>query len=79
MGNSHAGAKTLRRGRLLKRIILIGTCSIFATCLVSIYPAIKASNLDPVKALNNRISMLQWHIAAAQNSFLCRPKQSNPK
>ena len=51
MGNSHAGAKTLRRGRLLKRIILIGTCSIFATCLVSIYPAIKASNLDPVKAL----------------------------
>ena len=32
-------------------IILIGTCSIFATCLVSIYPAIKASNLDPVKAL----------------------------
>ena len=25
--------------------------SIFATCLVSIYPAIKASNLDPVKAL----------------------------
>jgi len=32
-------------------IILIGACSIFATCLVSIYPAIKASNLDPVKAL----------------------------
>ena len=35
----------------LNSIILIGACSIFATCLVSIYPAIKASNLDPVKAL----------------------------
>jgi ABC-type transport system, involved in lipoprotein release, permease component len=32
-------------------IILIGACSIFATCIVSIYPAVKASNLDPVKAL----------------------------
>ena len=35
----------------INSIILIGACSIFATCLVSIYPAIKASNLDPVKAL----------------------------
>ena len=32
-------------------IILIGTCSIFATCIVSIYPAVKASKLDPIKAL----------------------------
>ena len=32
-------------------IILIGICSIISTCVVSIYPAIKASNLDPVKAL----------------------------
>ena len=32
-------------------IVLIGICSITATCLVSIYPAKKASNLDPVKAL----------------------------
>ena len=32
-------------------ILLIGFCSITATTLVSIYPAIKASNLDPVKSL----------------------------
>ncbi len=32
-------------------IVLIGICSITATCLVSIYPAKKASSLDPVKAL----------------------------
>ena len=32
-------------------IFLIGFCSIIATTLVSIYPAIKASNLDPVKSL----------------------------
>ena len=32
-------------------ILLIGFCSIIATTLVSIYPAIKASNLDPVKSL----------------------------
>ena len=32
-------------------ILLIGFCSIVATTIVSIYPAIKASNLDPVKSL----------------------------
>ncbi len=32
-------------------ILLIGFCSIVATTAVSIYPAIKASNLDPVKSL----------------------------
>ncbi len=32
-------------------IILISICSILITTIVSIYPAIKASNLDPVKGL----------------------------
>ena len=32
-------------------IILIAICSIIITSIVSIYPAIKASNLDPIKAL----------------------------
>ena len=32
-------------------IFLIATCSIIITSIVSIYPAIKASKLDPVKAL----------------------------
>ncbi len=32
-------------------IIIISLCSIFITILVSIYPAIKASKLDPVKGL----------------------------
>ena len=32
-------------------ILLIGFCSIVATTIVSIFPAIKASNLDPVKSL----------------------------
>ena len=32
-------------------ILIIGSVSIFITILVSLYPAIKASNLDPVKSL----------------------------
>ena len=32
-------------------IILISVCSILATVVVSIFPAIKASKLDPIKAL----------------------------
>jgi len=32
-------------------IFIISTCSIFVTIIVSIFPAIKASNLDPVKGL----------------------------
>ncbi len=32
-------------------IILISVCSILATVIVSIFPAIKASKLDPIKAL----------------------------
>ncbi len=32
-------------------VILISLCSIFITCLVSVYPASKASQLDPVKGL----------------------------
>ena len=32
-------------------IVIIGSVSIFITILVSLYPAIKASNLDPVKSL----------------------------
>jgi len=32
-------------------VLIIGLCSIAATCIVSIYPAIKASNLDPAKSL----------------------------
>ena len=32
-------------------IFIIGCCSIIITSIVSIYPAIKASKLDPVKAL----------------------------
>jgi len=35
----------------INSIILIGLCSIVSTCVVSIYPAIKASSLDPVKGL----------------------------
>ena len=34
-----------------KSIILISICSIIATCLVSLFPAIKASNLDTIKSL----------------------------
>ena len=33
-------------------IIIISLCSIFVTVIVSIYPAIKASNLDTIKSLN---------------------------
>jgi lipoprotein-releasing system permease protein len=36
----------------LSLIFIISICSIFITILVSILPAIKASKLDPVKALN---------------------------
>ena len=32
-------------------IILISVCSVFATVIVSIFPAIKASKLDPIKSL----------------------------
>ncbi len=32
-------------------VILISICSILATTIVSIFPAIKASKLDPIKAL----------------------------
>jgi len=32
-------------------ILIIGSVSIFITILVSLYPAIKASNLDPIKSL----------------------------
>ncbi len=32
-------------------ILIISLCSIFITILVSIFPALKASNLDPIKAL----------------------------
>ena len=35
----------------LNSIILISVCSISATIIVSIFPAIKASKLDPIKAL----------------------------
>ncbi len=35
----------------LKSILLISTCSIISTCLVSLLPAIKASNLDTIKSL----------------------------
>jgi len=35
----------------LNSIIIISICSIFVTILVSIFPAIKASKLDPVKSL----------------------------
>ena len=35
----------------INSIIIIGISSIIITCLVSIYPAIKAAKLDPVKAL----------------------------
>ncbi|WP_075520406.1 FtsX-like permease family protein [Candidatus Pelagibacter communis] len=34
-----------------KSIILISICSIISTCLVSLFPAIKASNLDTIKSL----------------------------
>ena len=35
----------------VQSIFLIAICSIIITSIVSIYPAIKASNMDPVKAL----------------------------
>ena len=35
----------------LNSIFIISFCSIIITILVSIFPAIKASKLDPVKAL----------------------------
>ncbi len=35
----------------VKSIILISMCSILATVIVSIFPAMKASKLDPIKAL----------------------------
>tara|TARA_B110000261_G_scaffold117733_1_gene131396 strand:+ start:1281 stop:2510 length:1230 start_codon:yes stop_codon:yes gene_type:complete len=35
----------------LKSILIISLCSIFVTIIVSIFPAIKASKLDPVKGL----------------------------
>ena len=35
----------------LKSILLISICSIISTCLVSLFPAIKASNLDTIKSL----------------------------
>ncbi len=35
----------------IKSIILISFCSILATVVVSIFPALKASKLDPIKAL----------------------------
>ena len=35
----------------IQSILLISLCSIIITSLVSIYPALKASNLDPVKGL----------------------------
>tara|TARA_B100001027_G_scaffold151872_1_gene106622 strand:+ start:891 stop:2120 length:1230 start_codon:yes stop_codon:yes gene_type:complete len=35
----------------LKSIFLISICSIISTCLVSLFPAIKASNLDTIKSL----------------------------
>jgi len=35
----------------IQSIFLIAICSITVTSIVSIYPAIKASKLDPVKAL----------------------------
>ena len=34
-----------------KSILLISICSIVSTCLVSLFPAIKASNLDTIKSL----------------------------
>ena len=35
----------------LQSIFLISFCSIVSTCLVSLFPAIKASNLDTIKSL----------------------------
>ena len=35
----------------IKSILLISICSIISTCLVSLFPAIKASNLDTIKSL----------------------------
>ncbi len=35
----------------LKSIFLISICSIISTCLVSLFPAIKATNLDTIKSL----------------------------
>ena len=35
----------------IKSIFLISICSIISTCLVSLFPAIKASNLDTIKSL----------------------------
>ena len=35
----------------LKSVLLISICSIASTCLVSLFPAIKASKLDTIKSL----------------------------
>ena len=35
----------------LKSVLLISICSIVSTCLVSLFPAIKASKLDTIKSL----------------------------
>ena len=35
----------------IKSIILISICSILVTTIVSIFPALKAAKLDPIKAL----------------------------
>ena len=35
----------------LNSILIIATCSIVITTIVSIYPALKASNLEPAKGL----------------------------
>ena len=35
----------------LNSILIISICSIFITIVVSIFPALKASKLDPIKAL----------------------------
>ena len=35
----------------IKSIFIISICSIISTCLVSLFPAIKASNLDTIKSL----------------------------
>ena len=35
----------------INSIVIIALCSIISTCLVSLYPAVKASKLNPIKAL----------------------------